>query len=60
MSECERQRVRTPASEAGAIGGRPSSEADDGQLDPAQRPLSEPGEGGAEGFEDGERELDDE
>ena len=41
------------AAEAGAIGGR----TPDDDVDPAERPLREAGEGEAEGFEEAEREL---
>src|SRR5512145_1214936 len=41
------------AAEAGAIGG-PGADED---LDPAERPLAEAGEGEAEGFEQAERDL---
>jgi hypothetical protein len=50
--EVERETEAAEA-EAGAIGGR----AGDEDLDPAQRPLTEAGEGEAEGFEEAEREL---
>jgi hypothetical protein len=47
------------AAEAAAIGGSPSSEPPplDGQLDEAERPLVEAGQGEAEGFEQAESEL---
>lgn len=48
------------AAEAGAIGGRVSSEpppTDDEDRDEAHRPLIEAGEGESEGFEEAEREL---
>src|SRR5579862_4922072 len=47
------------AAEAGAIGGRVSSEPDpvDGEGDEATRPLAEAGQGEAEGFEQAEQEL---
>jgi hypothetical protein len=48
-----RSRKSPPARDAGAIGGR----AGDEDLDPAQRPLAEAGEGVAEGFELAEDEL---
>jgi hypothetical protein len=41
------------AAEAGAIGGPGGNE----ELDPAERPLAEAGEGEAEGFEQAERDL---
>ncbi len=46
--------------EAAAIGGRVSSEQPphgDVEIDPAQRPLAEAGQGESEGFEEAEREL---
>jgi hypothetical protein len=43
------------AQEAGAIGGRRDPDTDD----PAQEPLSEAGEGVAEGFELAEKDLED-
>ncbi len=49
----EQQEIDAAAAEAGAIGGR----AGDEDLDPAQRPLAEAGEGVAEGFEQAEDEL---
>lgn len=46
------------AAEAAKIGGRTSSDPPpDDELDEAQRPLVEAGEGEAEGFEEAEREL---
>lgn len=47
------------AAEAGAIGGRPSSDPApaDGATPEAERPLVEAGQGEAEGFEQAEREL---
>lgn len=55
----EREQEEAAASEAAAIGGRESSEPDpvEGELDEAQRPLAEAGQGEAEGFEQAEREL---
>ena len=56
----EHEQEDAAAAEAGAIGGRTSSEppgTDADQLDPAQAPLSEAGEGEAEGFELAEEEL---
>jgi hypothetical protein len=49
----EAQQAEAAAREAAAIGGR----AGDEELDPAQRPLVEGGEGVAEGFELAEEEL---
>ncbi|HZU61239.1 MAG TPA: hypothetical protein VE983_09750 [Solirubrobacteraceae bacterium] len=53
------QEAEKAAAEAGAIGGRTSSEplGTDGQVDEAQRPLVEGGQGEAEGFEQAEQEL---
>jgi len=48
-----REESEAAASEAGAIGGRAPSDED-----PAERPLSEAGEGEAEGFEAAERQLE--
>jgi hypothetical protein len=46
------------AGEAAAIGGRPSSDPPPlGDVDDAQRPLAEAGQGEAEGFEQSEQEL---
>jgi hypothetical protein len=59
-SEFEREQEESAAAEARAIGGRPSSEppgVDADELDPAQAPLIEAGEGEAEGFELAEQEL---
>jgi hypothetical protein len=59
-SSFEHEQEDAAASEAGAIGGRPTSEppgSDADQLDPAQAPLIEAGEGEAEGFELAEEEL---
>ena len=59
-SEFEREQEEDAAAEAGAIGGRPSSEPpgiDADELDPAQAPLIEAGEGESEGFELAEQEL---
>jgi hypothetical protein len=59
-SKFEHDQEQAAAAEAGAIGGRVSSEppgADDDALDPAQAPLIEAGEGEAEGFEQSERAL---
>jgi len=49
----ERDEEEAAAAEAGAIGGV----AGDEEIDPAQRPLVESGEGEAEGFEQAEEEL---
>ena len=49
----EDEEAEAAGREAAAIGGR----SRDQQLDPAQRPLSEAGEGEAEGFELAEKEL---
>jgi hypothetical protein len=60
MSEFEREQEDAAAAEARAIGGRPSSEppgVDADELDPAQAPLIEAGEGESEGFELAEDEL---
>jgi hypothetical protein len=55
----ERMEEQAAASEAAAIGGRPSAEPApvEGQPDEAERPLAEAGQGDAEGFEQAEREL---
>lgn len=45
------------AAQAGAIGGRVSSEPASGEVDEASRPLEEAGEGEAEGFEQAEEAL---
>jgi hypothetical protein len=57
--ELAEQEASDAAAEAGAIGGRVSSEPDpvEGELDEADRPLAEAGQGEAEGFEEAEREL---
>jgi hypothetical protein len=52
-SPWEEQEIAAARKEAGAIGGR----AGDEDLDPAQRPLVEGGEGQAEGFELAESDL---
>jgi hypothetical protein len=52
-SPWEEREIAEAAAEAGAIGGR----AGDEDLDPAQRPLVEGGEGEAEGFELSEEDL---
>jgi hypothetical protein len=49
----EQKEVDAAANTAGAIGGR----AGDEDVDPAQRPLQEAGEGEAEGFELAEEDL---
>lgn len=52
------QETDRAASQAGAIGGRASSEAPPNEdIDEAQRPLMEAGEGESEGFELAEQEL---
>jgi hypothetical protein len=58
-SEYERQQEGAAAAEAGAIGGRVSSDPEpvDGDLDEASRPLVEAGQGEAEGFEQAEQGL---
>lgn len=59
-SEFEHEEEDAAAAEAGAIGGRASSEppgTNADELDPAQAPLIEAGEGEAEGFELAEQEL---
>jgi hypothetical protein len=59
-SEFEREQEDAAASEAREIGGHASSEPpgnDADELDPAQAPLIEAGEGEAEGFELAEEEL---
>lgn len=55
----EREQEEAAAAEAAAIGGQVSSEPApvEGELDEAQRPLAEAGQGEAEGFEQAEREL---
>ncbi|MGI8904755.1 MAG: hypothetical protein ACR2IP_14125 [Solirubrobacteraceae bacterium] len=55
-----REEADRAAAEAGALGGRVSSEpppVDAEGIDEAQRPLDEAGQGEAEGFEEAEREL---
>ena len=54
-----REQADRAAAEAGAIGGRASSEppSAEGAPEEAQRPLVEGGQGEAEGFEQAEREL---
>jgi hypothetical protein len=59
-SDFERSQEDAAAAEARGIGGRPSSEQpgiDADELDPAQAPLIEAGEGESEGFELAEEEL---
>jgi hypothetical protein len=58
-SEFERRQEDAAAAEAGSIGGRVSSDppSSDGDVDEAQRPLAEAGQGESEGFEEAEREL---
>ena len=59
-TEFEREQTELAGEEAGAIGGRVSSEppsVDEDAPDEAHRPLAEAGEGEAEGFEEAEREL---
>jgi hypothetical protein len=55
----ELQQEDAAAAEAGAIGGRVSSEPDpvEGGPDQAERPLAEAGQGEAEGFEQAEQGL---
>jgi predicted lipid-binding transport protein (Tim44 family) len=58
MSETEREQTERAAAEAGSIGGRTSSEPPATESDdPAIRPLTEAGQGEAEGFEQAERDL---
>jgi hypothetical protein len=61
-SEFEAEEEQAAAAEAAGIGGRvsdyPSSDSDDSESDPAQRPLIEAGEGESEGFELAEAELE--
>ncbi len=59
-AEFEREQTELAGEEAGAIGGRVSSEppaVDEDSPDEAHRPLVEAGEGESEGFEEAEREL---
>ena len=59
-SEFERDQENAAAEEARRIGGRASSEppgVDSDEVDPAQAPLIEGGEGESEGFELAEQEL---
>ncbi len=55
----ERQQEDAAAAQAGAVGGRASTEPEpvDGGPDEATRPLEEAGQGEAEGFEQAEQEL---
>jgi hypothetical protein len=55
----EREQEEAAAAEAGAIGGRVSSEPapQDGRSDPATQPPEQAGQGEAEGFEQAEKEL---
>jgi hypothetical protein len=53
----ERQQEEAAAAEAGAIGGQVSSDPTSVTDDEAERPLTEAGEGEAEGFEQAEQEL---
>jgi hypothetical protein len=60
MPDFERDQEDAAAAEAGAIGGRPSSEpppADADPVDPARRPVEEAGGGESEGFEQAEQQL---
>lgn len=60
MSEFEREQEEAAAAEAARIGGDPGAEpyvADGEEVDPAQIPLMEAGEGEAEGFEQSEEAL---
>jgi|SRR5947209_1191069 len=58
MADFEREQIDRAAAEAASIGGSPSSEPPSTEAeDPAQQPLTEAGEGEAEGFEEAEREL---
>jgi hypothetical protein len=52
----EREQEQAAAAEAAQIGGNPHS-GDEPEVDEAQRPLEEAGQGEAEGFELAEREL---
>ncbi|MBV9915541.1 MAG: hypothetical protein JO153_03490 [Solirubrobacterales bacterium] len=57
--DLEHEQEAAAAAEAGAIGGRVSSEPPptDGDPSEAERPLAEAGQGEAEGFEQAEHEL---
>lgn len=52
-----RQEADRAAAEAARIGGNASSEPASNEVDEAERPLAEAGQGEAEGFEEAEREL---
>lgn len=54
--DSEREQEEAAAAEAARIGGSPSS-GEDPEVNDAQRPLDEAGQGEAEGFELAEREL---
>jgi hypothetical protein len=58
-SAFEHEQEDAAAEEAAAIGGRTSSDppGEEEEIDPAQAPLIEAGEGEAEGFEQAEQEL---
>jgi len=57
-SDTAREQAEAAAAEAGAIGGRVSSESSSQEgVDEAARPVAEGGGGEAEGFEEAEREL---
>jgi hypothetical protein len=53
----ERIQEEAAAAEAARIGGEVSSERSQDDIDEAQRPSDEAGQGEAEGFEEAEREL---
>jgi hypothetical protein len=62
QADYEREQEEQAAADAAAIGGRvssapPGSGEQDDEIDPAEVPLREAGQGEAEGFEDAEREL---
>jgi hypothetical protein len=61
-SEFEAEEEQAAAAEAAAIGGKvsdyPSTDDDDLENDPAERPLIEAGQGESEGFELAEHELE--
>ena len=61
-SEFEAEEEQAAAAEAAAIGGQvsayPSTDDDDLENDPAERPLIEAGQGESEGFELAEHELE--
>ncbi len=52
-----REQADRAAAEAGAIGGRTTSDPSESERDAARRPLAEAGEGEAEGFELAENDL---